>query len=291
MESQITASWTKLVERLQSWLDAMIVNLPNFILALIVFALTYVTSQFVKKWSQRVFGKFIKQKSISDLLANILAIAMIGLGIILALSILNLDTALKSILAGAGVAGLAIGLALQGSLSNSFSGIFLAIKDIIKVGDWIETNGFAGRVEEISLRSTKIRESDNNIVVLPNSMVLDNPFKNFSYTKRARITLSCGVGYESNLRKVKQLTVDNLTERFTPKSSEEIEFFYQEFGDSSINFVTRFWVDAKSQKEILHHQSEAIMLIKDVFDEHDINIPFPIRTLKVERNIVEALAK
>lgn len=289
MESRLSESWSKLVERLETWLDTIIVNLPNFILAIIVFALTYGLGRVLQKYAQRGLDKIVKQKSISNLLSNIMAMAMIILGLILALSILNLDTALQSILAGAGVAGLAVGLALQGSLANSFSGIFLAVKDIIQVGDWIESNDYAGRVQEISLRSTKIRESDNNIVVIPNRMVLDNPFKNFSYTKRARITLSCGVAYDSNLRKVRQLTLDNLSDRFKANEQYPVEFYFQEFGGSSINFITRFWVDAKNQKDIMHYQSEAILLIKDIFDEHDINIPFPIRTLEFDQSLVEAL--
>ncbi|HKK77547.1 MAG TPA: mechanosensitive ion channel family protein [Saprospiraceae bacterium] len=289
MESRLSESLNKLVGRLESWLDTIIVNLPNFILAIIVFLLTYALGRVLKKYAKRGLDKVVKQKSISNLLSNILAIAMIILGIILALSIMNLDTALKSILAGAGVAGLAVGLALQGSLANSFSGIFLAIKDIIQVGDWIESNGYAGKVQEISLRSTKILEGDNNIVVIPNRTVLDNPFKNFSYTKRARVSLACGVAYDSNLRKVKQLVVDSLTERFETDDKSPVEFFYQEFGGSSINFITRFWVEAKTRKEIMHVQSEAILLIKEVFDEHDINIPFPIRTLEFDKSLVEAL--
>lgn len=290
MENQITASWSKLVERLDSWLDTIIVNLPNFVLAIIVFVATYWLGQVLKKWSDKVLSKFIKQKSVTNLLSNIGAIVVIGIGFILALSILNLDTALQSILAGAGVAGLAVGLALQGSIANSFSGIFLAVKDIIKVGDWVETNDFQGSVEEITLRSTKLREADNNIVVIPNSMVLDNPFKNFSYTNRMRVSIACGVGYESNLKKVRKLAVQKIRHQFEQKNGEKIEFFYNEFGGSSINFVLRFWVDATKKKDMLNAQSEAIILIKEVFDEHDINIPFPIRTLQIESEAAELMS-
>lgn len=289
MESRLSESWSKLVARLESWLDTFIVNLPNFVLAIIVFALTYALGRVFRKYAKRGLDKLVKQESISNLLSNIIAIATIILGLILALGIMNLDTALKSILAGAGVAGLAVGLALQGSLANSFSGIFLAIKDIIQVGDWIETNGYAGKVEEISLRSTKVREGDNNIVVIPNRMVLDNPFKNYSYSEKTRVSLSCGVGYESDLRKVKQLTIDCLNEKFGSDANHPIEFYYEEFGGSSINFLTRFWVEAKGKREIREAQSEAILLIKDAFDKNDINIPFPIRTLEFDKSLIEAL--
>lgn len=289
MEKNITASWSKLIERLDGWLDTLIINLPNFVLAVIVFAATYWLGQVLKNWTSKFLAQFIKQKSVSNLLSNIVSIAAVGIGFILALSILNLDTALQSILAGAGVAGLAVGLALQGSLANSFSGIFLAVKDIIKVGDWVETNDFHGSVEEITLRSTKIREADNNIVVLPNRMVLENPFKNYSYTNRMRVSIACGVGYESNLKKVRKLAIQKIKDHFEQKDGEKIEFFYNEFGGSSINFILRFWLDATKKKDMLTAQSEAIILIKEVFDEYDINIPFPIRTLQVENDFAKIL--
>lgn len=109
MESRLSGSWSKLVERLETWLDTIIVNLANFILAIIVFALTYGLGRVLQKYAHKGLDRIIKQKSISNLLSNIMSIDIIILGLILTLSILNLNTALQSILAGAGVAGLAVG--------------------------------------------------------------------------------------------------------------------------------------------------------------------------------------
>jgi small conductance mechanosensitive channel len=182
-------------------------------------------------------------------------------------------------LAGAGVAGLAVSLALQGTLSNTFSGLFIAIKDEINKGDYVQTNGYAGKVVDIDLRNTKIKESDNNIVVIPNRLIMENPFKNYGLTNRIRVSINCGVGYESDLEQVKDLTINAIEEIFPPKSNEKIEFFYTEFGGSSIDFKLRFWVDATENRIILNAKSDAIMKIKSLYDKHNINIPFPIRTL------------
>jgi len=201
------------------------------------------------------------------------------LGLILALSILNLDGTLKSLLAGAGVAGLAVSLALQGTLSNTFSGLFIAIKDELNKGDYVQTNGYSGKIVDIDLRNTKIKESDNNIVVIPNRLIMDNPFKNYGLTNRIRVSISCGVGYESDLEMVKDISIKAIEELFPPKSNEKIEFFYTEFGGSSIDFKLRFWVDATENRIILNAKSDAIMKIKSLFDEHNVNIPYPIRTL------------
>lgn len=279
MKDQFESSWDRLLEKLSGWLDSLILNLPNFLMAIIVFIVAYWIARNLQGWTNKSLKKFIKQASIRSLVSNVVSVLVIILGLILALNILNLDGTLKSLLAGAGVAGLAISLALQGTLSNTFSGLFIALKDEVNVGDWIETNGYAGSVVEIDLRNTKIKESDNNIVVIPNQLIVNNPFKNHGLTKRIRTTITCGVGYESNLDKVKELTVNAIKEIYPPNPGENIEFYYTDFNDSSIDFLLRFWVDAKENLTSLEVKSVAIKKVKKTFDENGINIPFPIRTV------------
>ena len=279
MEEKDLTSWEKLVEKLSSWVDAVVLNLPNFLIAILVFTISYYLSKMFHGWVNKYLRKVIKQPSIRGLIANVVAIVVVILGILLALSILNLNGTLKSLLAGAGVAGLAISLALQGTLSNTFSGLFIAIKDELNIGDWVETNGFSGKIVEIDLRNTKIKESDNNIVVLPNKMILDNPFKNYGLTKRIRTTINCGVGYESNLVGVKKIATEAIKAIYPPNEGEDVELYFTTFGGSSIDFILRFWVDAQANLTALEVKSEAIVALKKAFDENDINIPYPIRTI------------
>jgi len=282
MEEQLNLSLSNLLKKLSGWLDSLIINLPNLLIALLVFVIAYWLSRNLQGWTNKYLRRIIRQPSIRGLVANIVSILTIIVGLILSLSILNLDGTLKSLLAGAGVAGLAISLALQGTLSNTFSGLFIAIKDEINIGDWIETNDFSGIVVEIDLRNTKIKGSDNNIVVVPNKLILEKPFKNFGLTKRIRTTITCGVGYESDLAKVKKIAIKAIGELYPTNKGEHIEFYYTDFGGSSIDFLLRFWVDAKENLTALEVKSDAIMKIKDTFDENNINIPFPIRTIKNE---------
>lgn len=284
MEEQLKSSWQNMLERLGEWLDVAITNLPNMILAILVFTIAYWLSQNVRHWVERPLKRFVKQTSIRTLIANIASILVVALGLFLSLGILNLDTVLKSLLAGAGVAGLAVGLALQGTLSNTFSGVFLAIKDILNVGDFIETNGYSGKVEEITLRSTKIREADNNIVIIPNKMVLDNPFKNYGLTRKIRVALECGVSYDSDLNQVEQLTKDAIKDAFPQEYGDNIEFHYLAFGDSSINFQVRFWLPATAKLTMLEARSKAIVTLKQTFEKNNVDIPYPTRTLQLESN-------
>ncbi|UZH55548.1 mechanosensitive ion channel [Salinimicrobium tongyeongense] len=281
IQNSVEGIWTKLGE----WLDSIILGLPNFILAVLVFILFVLAAKYLGKLLDKLLRFKVRQASIREITIKILKVVVIAIGFFVALGLLNLNTVLTSVLAGAGVVGLAVGLALQGTLNNTFSGILLSFLPELQIGDWIENNGYAGRVVEINLRSIVIREADNNYVVIPNSQVIDAPFKNFSRTSRSRITVSCGVAYNSDLELVKTITVNTISELFRQKKGEEVEFMYNEFGDSSINFVVRFWSDATNNRDILFARSTAIMAIKKTYDEHDVNIPFPIRTLEFNNKL------
>lgn len=271
-------------DKLAGWLDSIILNLPNFILAVVVFIVFIFIAKYVAKILNRILLKRKIQHSVRDITIRILKLVIISLGFFIAIGLLNLDKLLTSILAGAGVVGLAIGLALQGTLSNTVSGVILSFLPEIQIGDWVETNGFAGEVLEVNLRNIVILQSDNNHVVIPNTKIVEDAFKNFSRTKRSRVMLTCGVGYESDLEKVQEITTEAISKIFKQKGNEQIEFAYEGFGDSSINYVIRFWADVTRQRDILFAKHRAILAIKKAYNEHDINIPFPIRTLDFGKN-------
>lgn len=280
MNDQLNTSLSDLSEKLIGWIDALILNLPNIVLAIVLFALAYFISQKLHGLVHKMIKSRIRQHSIRNLIANIISVAILALGLFLALTVLNLDKALTSILAGAGVAGLAVGLALQGTIANTFSGIFLSVKDIMNIGDYIETNGFTGVVENITLRYIKLKESDNNIVIIPNNLVVENPFKNFGLTRQVKVSLECGVSYDSDLKSVKNVACRAIKQEFD-QADEDLHFYYTEFAGSSINFQIRFAVDAKKNLTALQAKSKAIMAIKRAFDKYEIDIPYPIRTLNM----------
>lgn len=281
IDDSIEGIWSKLGE----WMDSLILSLPNFILAVVVFILFIIAAKYIGKLLNKILRFKVRQDSIREITIKMVKVLIIAVGFFVALGLLNLNTVLTSVLAGAGVVGLAIGLALQGTLNNTFSGILLSFLPELQIGDWIENNGYAGRVVEINLRSIIIQEADNNFVVIPNSQVIDAPFKNFSRTSRSRIMVDCGVAYESDLEFVKDLTIKTVEKHFPQQKNEEVEFMYKEFGDSSINFVVRFWTVATNNREVLFARSKAIIEIKKVYDQNKINIPFPIRTLEFNNKL------
>lgn len=280
MDLKFSKAWEKMLEKLDKWLDDIVLGLPNFILAIIVFVFVLFLSRYITKFIVRLLDRTNLQASMKSLISKLVSSIIILFGLFLVLGILNLSDALKTVLAGAGVVGLAVGLALQGALANLYSGVILSYVHFIKFGDWVETNGVEGEVINIDLRSVTLKQADNNLVYMPNKMVVENPIKNYSTTAQSRVILGCGVAYDSNLRFVKKLVIDTIEKYFDEiKSERDVIFIYKEYGDSSINFETRFWIQSTSALEVAKAKSEAIMVIKEAFDANNINIPFPIRTL------------
>lgn len=283
MNDQLKSSATTITAKLEGWYDTMVAYLPNLAVASIVLILSYFLSRLVYNGVLKLIYKRIEQTSVTRLIARVCSVVVVLLGLFLALSAMNLSKSLNGLLAGAGISGLVIGLALQGTLSNTFSGIVLSFRKTIKIGNWISSNGYEGEVTDIKLNYLVLREADNNVVVLPNKTILENPFKNYSLTTLWRVTLECGVGYESDLEKVRALTEEVITDNFDQEElDKEFEFYYTSFGNSSIDFICRFWIQGKDGKARLRAKSKAMVELKKAFDRHDINIPFPIRTLQFE---------
>lgn len=279
----------QLWEKLAGWLDAIILKLPNMVLAILVLVIFYFLAKTLSRLSKKYLFARIEQESIRDISARFVFAFVFLIGFFLALGVMDLNKVLTSVLAGAGVVGLAIGLALQATLSNTVSGVMLSFIPRIRIGDFVDTNGYSGTIAEINLRSIVLRQTDNNYVIIPNSKIVDEPFTNYSLTERSRISVSCGVGYGSALQKVEDVTRKIIEEKFPQQENEEVEFLYTEFGDSSINFMVRFWISYKTPRPKLEAQHAAIKAIKAAYDENGFNIPFPIRTLDFGKNKLQLM--
>lgn len=279
MLEQINESLTKLQTKLEGWLTDFIVWLPNILIAALVMLVGYLLTGYVRRGIDRMLGRFVKTKSVRSLLTSALTALFVVAVLFLVLSVLNLDTVLTSLLAGAGVVGLAVGLAFQEPIMNLFSGIMMATKDIFEVGDLVETNDYFGHIHKIGLRHTIIMTPEGQEVMLPNKDIYHEPIKNFSVTKRRRIDLECGVSYGDDLEKVKRVAIQAIQDKVKYDDDKEVELFFNGFGDSSINFELRFWLSQPSLRDYLQARSEAIVALKAAFDAEDIMIPFPIRTL------------
>lgn len=268
-----------LSDKLITWLREFVRLLPNILLAAIILAGGLFLARFVKKIALALIRKVSPIDTINHLFASFIYIAFIGITFFVALSVLQLDKAVTSILAGAGILGLALAFAFQDIAANFISGIFISFRRPLQVGDLVEVNNYFGKVDIINLRDTTITTLQGQKVIIPNKDIFQNPIKNFSSSFKRRLDLTVGVSYGDDLEKVRDITIDAVKTLSHRDENKDIELFYNEFGDSSINFAIRIWLESTDQPTYLNAQSEAIIRIKKAYDQNDITIPFPIRTL------------
>lgn len=190
--------------------------------------------------------------------------------ILAALSQVGIQTA--SFIAILGAAGLAVGLALQGSLSNFASGVLMIIFRPFKLGDYVEAGGKAGIVEDIQIFATQFKSPDNKVIIIPNSAIMNGSIVNYSRKETRRVDLTIGVGYDAYLPDVKALLLKTVQTHDLVLADQPVQVAVSELGDSSVNFVVRVWANTPDYWTVYFDLTETIKL---TLDENNITIPFP----------------
>ncbi|MEQ8518999.1 MAG: mechanosensitive ion channel [Cytophagales bacterium] len=278
-EIEVPSVLEKIQLKVNSWLEGLIEMLPNLFVAILIVLLFYIIGKFLRSAFKRLFQKLSNNVVVINLFANIFYLAIIIMGFLIALNVLHLEQTVTSILAGAGILGIALGLAFQDISTNFISGIIMAFRKPIKVGDIIETERFIGKVEEINLRVTIIKTFQGLHVLIPNKDVFQAAVTNYTKTNERRVDLEIGVSYAEDLEKVKNIAIKAIEELNIKLGDTDVGVYYNKFDNSSINFTLMFWIHYPDQQGFLDAQSKAIIAIKKAFDKNEITIPFPIRTL------------
>ena len=279
MFDKITNASSIVIDKMENWLETAISMLPNFIIAVLVVFIFYFLSKLVRIVLGKVLHRSMSNDSIIRLILSLTGFAIMLTGLMVALSVMKLDKTVTSVLAGVGVIGLALGFAFQDAAANFISGVAMAVKSPINIGDIVETNSYFGTVKRIGLRSTTMTTPQGQDVVLPNRLIFQNPYTQFTINGERRIDLEVGISYGDDLEKVEDLSTKAIEAIPYLKKDKEVEFFYTAFGDSSINFVVRYWVNYGRQPDYFSAVSDGIKNLKKTYNENDITIPFPIRTL------------
>ena len=267
------------VAKISGWMEGFIQSLPNIFAALLILLLFWMGAKVLRRTVALGLRQVSQHRGLIDLASGLVYIALLAVGLFVALGILDLDKTVTTLLAGAGIVGLALGFAFQDTAQNFISGVFLTIRGPFRDGDIIQTNEFLGTVLRINMRATELRTFQGQKVIIPNSKVFQSPIVNFSDMGSRRIDLSVGVAYGEDLERVRRVTLEAVQALPVLLADREVELFYEEFGDSSIDFEVRFWIPFRTWPQFLHARSEAIIAIKQAFDREGITIPFPIRTL------------
>ena len=268
-----------ITEKLTVWSEALIKLLPNIVVAAIVMVLGLYLAKFIRKIASKLIHKISNNLTLNNLFSSIIYFIFLGIVIFTVLSILQLDKAVTSILAGAGILGLALAFAFQDIAANFMSGIFISFRKPLKVGDIVQIRDYMGKVKEVNLRDTIVETFQGKTVIIPNKEVFQNPIENYTFLQKRRFDLSVGVSYGDDLEKVRQITLEAVSDIEELSKEDAVNVYFVEFGDSSVNLSVRMWINTPEQSVYNKVGSEAIIKIKKAYDANDIMIPFPIRTL------------
>jgi len=242
----------------------------NIAIAIAIFVIGKKIASIIKNIIQKMFNKADMDETLSKFLTDIAYAVMVIFVVLAALSRLGIDT--TSFVAIFAAAGLAIGLAFQGALSNIGAGVMIIFFKPFKLGDFIEAGGTMGTVEEINIFNTIFKTGDNKIVIVANSNIISGNITNFSAKDTRRVDLTFGIGYDDDLKLAKQTLIDivNADDRILQEPAPFVAV--SELADSSVNFVVRAWVSSGDYWGV---HFDTIENVKTTFDDKGISIPYP----------------
>jgi small conductance mechanosensitive channel len=251
--------------------------------ALAMFIIGRWVAKGVKKVVERLMTKGKVDPTLISFTANLAYIGLLAFIVIAALGQLGIQT--TSFIAILGAAGLAVGLALQGSLSNFAAGFLLIIFRPFKVGDLIEGAGVFGVVEAIQIFTTQLKTADNKTVIVPNAKLTDDNIVNWTVKGTRRVDMVFGIGYEDDIDKARSLMAEIIAQDSRILKTSRTQISVSELADSSVNFVVRPWVKVEDYWGVHFDLTEKI---KKAFDANGVSIPFPQRDVHVYQHGAEA---
>lgn len=233
----------------------------------------------LSKFSEKVMNKRQVDPTIVSFVANLTYITLLVFVVLAALGQLGIQT--TSFIAVIGAAGLAIGLALQGSLANFAAGFLMIIFRPFKVGDYIEGAGVAGTVEAIQIFTTQLLTPDNKTIIIPNAGLTAGNITNYSVQGTRRLDLVMGIGYGDDIDHAKKVIMDVLSKEERILKDPTTTIGVVELADSSVNFAVRPWVKTDDYWDVYFNLTENM---KKSFDAEGISIPFPQRDVHVYKH-------
>ncbi len=217
--------------------------------------------------------------TLSKFLGGLVSVLLKALLLVSVASMVGIET--TSFVAILGAAGLAVGLALQGSLANFAGGVLVLLFKPYRVGDYVEAQGVSGTVDEIQIFNTVLKTPDNKVVIVPNGAISNGVITNYSKEARRRVDFVFGIGYDDDIPKAKSVLNQLLAEDDRVLSDPAAQVVVSELADSSVNFTVRAWVNAADYWGLYFDLTERV---KMRFDEENISIPYPQQDVHLQQS-------
>ncbi|MFO7989070.1 MAG: mechanosensitive ion channel [Desulfotignum sp.] len=259
---------------MNNYVEEIVVFLTKYGLSIIGAVIILIVGRIAANIGKRIIGKLMERSkvdpSVISFFSSLVYYAILAFAVLAALAKFGIQTA--SFIAVIGAAGLAVGLALQGSLANFAAGVLILILHPFKTGHYIEAAGVAGTVKDIQMFTTTLATPDNIMILVPNGKILNDVIKNISGYDTRRIDLVIGIGYGSNIEKAWQILEDIIKSDDRVLKEPAYTIAVSELADSSVNFIVRPWVKSS---DYWATRFDMLKTIKQAFDENEIEIPFP----------------
>jgi small conductance mechanosensitive channel len=264
---------------LQALLEEVLRFIPKLIAALVTFGASLLVSVIAARWVRRMASARISDKETVLLLSRLTRWGVIIAGTVLALDQVDFDV--TGFAAGLGIAGLTIGFALQDITRNFIAGLILLVRQPFDLGDAVEAAGQNGTVLSVTTRDTVLKTWDGETVILPNLEVFSKPIINYSALPNRRRTVRIGLGYEEDVGQASEvlLTAIRSVEGVLAEPAPTVHAM--ELGDSALGLDARFWVNQETHGLFDVH-SAVVQAIKEVAEREDIELPYPIQTVRLE---------
>ncbi|WP_299417717.1 mechanosensitive ion channel family protein [uncultured Sulfitobacter sp.] len=268
-----------LADQLRGMARAAIELLPQAVVALAVVIIVALLNKLGKMLMQRVLGRMRLRQSLKELLILLFSIVIWTTGIMIAAVILFPGLTPASILTGLGIGSVAIGFAFKDVFENFLAGIIILFRREMRIGDHIECEGIEGEVKHIAIRESHIRQTDGQLIIVPNSILFKNPVVIRTDKDHRRIRIICGVSYDTDVDAARDVISDAITACETvQQDAGPVQVFANEFGDSSVNFEVTWWAGS-TPADVRRSRDQVVAGIKRALDNAGIEIPFPYRTL------------
>lgn len=250
--------------------------LPNLVAAVAILVIGWWIAKVIVRYVKKFFQKKSYDPALENFIVNILGWALKILVFITAITQLGIET--TSLVAIIGAAGLAIGLALQGSLANFAGGVLIIILKPFKIGDWIEAQGVSGSVKEISIFYTHINTFGNQLAVIPNGQLSNDNIINYTVEGKRKDAITIGISYDANIKEAKDILLNLMKEQEGIHKDPEPQVVVTELADNSVNLSLRFWA---SNDEFWGCHWYTIEEAKRRLDAAGIGIPYPQRDVHI----------
>ena len=258
-------------------------SLPPIIPEIGIALLIFIGSLFLAKFLRNLLDKMLKKRNadteISILLGQLIYWSVLVFGIITAL---QRFFDVSAFLAGLGILGFTIGFAMQEIMQNFVAGMILLVQQPFDIGNFVSVSSYSGNVTAINMRTTELKTLDGRLIIIPNAQVLSNPIENYSRADLLRVDLPVGVSYDTDLDLARDAIMEALpgVKGFLAEPAPSI--IYHSFGASSIDMDVRFWINT-GENNLFDAKDEAVIITKRALDAKGVDIPFPIRTVYMQK--------